>query len=54
MAGKNREPRSLYLNKNARARARKFLAYIEKHRHRLIDYELLQTEYQISIGEASS
>ncbi len=35
-------------------RARKFLAYIEKHRHRLVNYELLQTEYHISIGEASS
>lgn len=35
-------------------RARKFLAYVEKHRHRLPNYQLLQTEYQISIGEASS
>lgn len=34
-------------------RARKFLAYIEKHRHRLPDYELLQTEYQISIGSGA-
>ncbi|MEL7011178.1 MAG: hypothetical protein AAFY50_12955 [Cyanobacteria bacterium J06648_1] len=31
-------------------RARKFLAYIEKHRHCLVNYKLLQTEYQISIG----
>lgn len=34
-------------------RARKFIAYIEKHRHRLVDYELLQTEYQISIGSGA-
>ena len=34
-------------------RARKFLAYIEKHRHRLPNYELLQTEYQISIGSGA-
>lgn len=31
-------------------RARKFLAYVEKHRHRLPNYELLQAEYHISIG----
>jgi hypothetical protein len=31
-------------------RARKLLAYIEKHRHRLVNYELLQTEYHISIA----
>ena len=35
-------------------RARKFLAYVKKHRHRLPNYELLQTEYQISIGEECS
>jgi hypothetical protein len=34
-------------------RARKFLAYIEKHRHRLVNYELLQTEYHISIGSGA-
>ena len=34
-------------------RARKFLAYIEKHRHRLVDYELLQTEHHISIGSGA-
>ena len=34
-------------------RARKFLAYVEKHRHRLPNYELLQTEYQISIGSGA-
>lgn len=34
-------------------RARKFLAYVEKHRHRLPDYELLQTDYHISIGSGS-
>jgi hypothetical protein len=34
-------------------RAQKFLAYIEKHRHRLPNYELLQTDYQISIGSGS-
>ncbi|MEN9519998.1 MAG: hypothetical protein RLZZ381_2586 [Cyanobacteriota bacterium] len=34
-------------------RARKFLAYSQKHRHRLPNYELLQTDYQISIGSGS-
>lgn len=34
-------------------RARKFLAYIEKHRHRLPNYKLLQTEYNISVGSGS-
>ena len=34
-------------------RARKFLAYIEKHRHRLVNYELLQAEYHISIGSGA-
>jgi hypothetical protein len=34
-------------------RARKFLAYIEKHRHRLVNYELLQTEHSISIGSGA-
>ena len=34
-------------------RARKFLAYLNKHRHRLVNYELLQTEYQISIGSGA-
>lgn len=34
-------------------RARQFLAYVEKHRHRLPNYELLQTEYQISIGSGA-
>ena len=34
-------------------RARKFLAYVEKHRHRLPNYQLLQTEYQISIGSGA-
>ncbi len=34
-------------------RARKFLAYIEKHRHRLVNYELLQTEHHISIGSGA-
>jgi hypothetical protein len=34
-------------------RARKFLTYVEKHRHRLPNYELLQTEYQISIGSGA-
>lgn len=34
-------------------RARKFLAYIEKHRHRLVDYELLQAEHHISIGSGA-
>lgn len=34
-------------------RARKFLAYVEKHRHRLPNYELLQTEHQISIGSGA-
>lgn len=34
-------------------RARKFLTYVEKHPHRLPNYELLQTEYQISIGSGA-
>jgi hypothetical protein len=34
-------------------RARKFLAYLNKHRHRLVNYELLQSEYQISIGSGA-
>jgi hypothetical protein len=34
-------------------RAQKFLAYIEKHRHRLVNYELLQTKYHISIGSGA-
>ena len=34
-------------------RARKFLAYVEKHRHRLVNYELLQTEYHVSIGSGA-
>ena len=34
-------------------RARKFLAYVEKHRLRLVDYELLQTEHHISIGSGA-
>ena len=34
-------------------RARKFLADLEKHRHRLPNYQLLQTEYQISIGSGA-
>ena len=37
------------IKKECPKRARKFLAYVEKHRHRLSDYELLQTKYQISI-----
>ena len=34
-------------------RARKFLAYVEKHRHRLVNYELLQAEHHISIGSGA-
>ena len=34
-------------------RARNFLAYIEKHRHRLPNYQLLQTEHCISIGSGA-
>lgn len=34
-------------------RARKFLAYVEKHRHRLVNYELVQTEHHISIGSGA-
>jgi hypothetical protein len=34
-------------------RAKKFLAYLDKHRHRLINYRLLQEEYQISIGSGA-
>jgi len=34
-------------------RARKFLAYLNKHRYRLVNYELLQSEYQISIGSGA-
>ena len=31
----------------------KFLAYLEKQCHRLPNYELLQTEYQIFIGSGA-
>ena len=34
-------------------RARKFLAYIEKHRYRLVNYKLLQAEHYISIGSGA-
>jgi hypothetical protein len=34
-------------------RAQKFLAYVEKHRHRLVNYELLQAEHYISIGSGA-
>ncbi len=34
-------------------RARKFIAYVEKHRHRLVNYELLQAEDYISIGSGA-
>lgn len=34
-------------------RARKFLAYVEKHRHRLVNYELVQAEHHISIGSGA-
>jgi hypothetical protein len=50
--GKVSEAIALFKNECPK-RARKFLAYIEKHRHRLPDYELLQTEYQISIGSGA-
>jgi hypothetical protein len=33
--------------------ARKFLSYLNKHRHRLVNYQLLQSEYQISIGSGA-
>lgn len=41
------------LRKECPQRARKFLAYLEKHRHRLPNYEVLQNEYQISIGSGA-
>lgn len=50
--GKVSQARALF-EKECPKRARKFLAYIEKHRHRLPNYELLQNEYQISIGSGS-
>ena len=34
-------------------RARKFLAYLEKHRARLVNYARLQAEYQVSIGSGA-
>lgn len=34
-------------------RARKFLSYLNKHRRRLVDYQLLQTQHQISIGSGA-
>ena len=50
--GKIAQARALF-EQECPKRARKFLAYIEKHRHRLPNYELLQTEYHISIGSGS-
>ena len=50
--GKVAQARTLF-EQECPKRGRKFLAYIEKHRHRLPNYELLQTEYQISIGSGS-
>ncbi|NJO97613.1 MAG: hypothetical protein HC764_17770 [Pleurocapsa sp. CRU_1_2] len=41
------------LEQECPGRAQKFSAYIEKHRHRLVNYELLQTEYHISIATRS-
>ena len=47
------EPAIALFEKECPKRARKFLEYLNKHRHRLVNYELLQTEEQISIGSGA-
>lgn len=50
---KNVEQAISLLQQECPKRARKFLTYVEKHRHRLVNYELLQTEHHISIGSGA-
>ncbi len=41
------------LSRECPKRARKFLSYLDKHRSRLVNYHLLQTEYMVSIGSGA-